>query len=288
MRKSFHPLVPRLLVGIVCSFLSAPGFSQSNVKPDDTNALRFDVVSIRPSSGARTPSLAITPDGYNAIGMPLETTLLIAYTPAPFFKHLDEVKGIPSWASGDKYDIQAKVAPTDVAQWRALNENIMRTSTTLQHMLQLVLTERCKLRIHSGETTTAGYALSIQHKSLQLAEDSTLPVGNQGFDLLDGAKGIISMQNGEQIYTFYNISMPVFATYLSMTSKQTVEDRTGLRGRYKFALHHISYPSSAEDSAPEADMAMPWDLRSLGMKLSKEQVMTKRWIVDNMEKPSPN
>jgi uncharacterized protein (TIGR03435 family) len=283
-----YPLLFNFLGGVLCCSTGASGFSQSRGKPEDAKSLKFDVVSIRPSGDSRQRGLKVLPDGYEAIDMPLETSLVVAYTPGPFFKHLDDVKGIPSWAQNDKYDFQAKVEPADAAQWRSLNENLMRTSTTLQNMLRAVLAERCKLRIHSAETTTTGYALHVQGKSSQLVEDSKLPVGDQGFELLDGARAVVSMQHGEQIYTFYNTSMPDLATFLTMTSKQTVEDRTGLRGRYKFVLRRITDLSSDEDTGPQVDMPMPWDLRALGMKTDKEKVKTTVWVVDNMEKPSPN
>jgi uncharacterized protein (TIGR03435 family) len=288
MGKSLYPLVSSVLGGILCFSMGVSGFSQSNGNVEDAKSSRFDVVSIRPSGDSRQRRINVLPDGYEAIDMPLETSIIVAYTPGPFFKHLDDVKGIPSWAQNDHYDFQAKVAPSDVAQWRSLNQNMMRTSPMLQSMLRVALAERCKLRIHSAETTTTGYVLHVQDKSLPLVEDSKLPVGDQGFELLDGARAVISMQDGEQIYTFYNTSMPVLATFLTMTSKQTVEDRTSLSGRYKFALRHITYLSSDEDTAPQVDMPMPWDLRVLGMKIDKEKVKSTVWVVDSMEKPSPN
>jgi uncharacterized protein (TIGR03435 family) len=264
------------------------GFSQSNSKPEDATALKFDVVSIRPSGDSRQRGLHILPDGYEAIEMPLETTLLMAYTPAPFFQHLYDVKGIPSWASGDKYDFQAKVAPTDEAQWRSLNQNMMQTSTTLQSMLRVVLAERCKLRIHSEDTTTVSYALHLRDKSLRLVEDSKLPVGEQGMQLPDGARAVFSMKDGEQTYTIYNASTAILATVITFFSQQPVEDKTDLHGRYKFVLRRIPDPSPNEDNAPQVDMSVPWDLRALGMKLEKEKVKSTVWIVDSMEKPSPN
>jgi uncharacterized protein (TIGR03435 family) len=288
MRQSLHPHLAHFLAGFVCTVLAVPGVSQSNARGSEANPLSFEVVSIRLSNGARPQGINITSDGYEAIGFPIETSLLIAYTPAPFFKHIGEVKSMPSWTSIEKYDIQAKIAPTDVARWRDLNQNVMRTSPALQHMLQVLLAERCRLRIHYGETMTTGYALSADPKPLQLHEDVTLPVGDQGLELLDGARAVISTKGGDQIYTFYNISMPVFATFLSLTSKQTVEDRTGLHGRYKFSLRHITVTSSADDIGSQVDIAMPWDLRPLRLKTTKEKVNTKIWVVDNIEKPSPN
>ncbi|MEG9432131.1 TIGR03435 family protein [Terriglobus sp. ADX1] len=243
--------------------------------------LKFDVVSIRPSGSARGPGGKFSPDGYEMLGVPLETSLLIAYFPAPFFNHLYDSKGTPSWVGSENYDLRAKVAPADVAAWSSLHQNFAQTSPVLQRMLRQVLEERCKLRIHSVPTKTDGYALRIGAKSSALVEDSSLPEGGAAQPLSDGAVFVFAAQNGERTYTFYNTSMSVLATYLTFTSQHPVEDRTGLQGRYKFVLRRLP---ADEDSAPP----VPYDLRALGLKVDKEEVPSMNWIVDSIERPSPN
>ncbi len=255
---------------------------------DNAKELKFDVVSIRPSGGSRQGGLKILPDGYEAIGMSLLDTLALAYAPAPYFKHFDDFKGAPSWVSSELYDFKAKVAPSDAAQWQSLTQNFMQTPTVLQGMLQQVLADRCKLRIHSTETTTTGYALRVGGKSTALVEDSQLPTGNQGSQLIDGARFVYSMQNGEHIYTFYNTSMPALAAFITAFSKGPVEDRTGLQGGYKFVLRRIAPSPSGTSTEPQIDMPVPWDLRAVGLKVESEKVKSMIWFIDNMERPTPN
>jgi hypothetical protein len=33
---------------------------------------------------------------------------------------------------------------------------------------------------------------------------------------------------------------------------------------------------------------VPWDLRALGMKIDSEKVKSTIWVVDHIERPSPN
>jgi len=275
---------------MLCFSMGISAWSQVKQGPEDAKPLRFDVVSIRASSASpKEQHLNITPDGYEAIGFPIETTLLVAYADAPFFKHLEELKGTPSWAGSERYDIRAKLAPADVAAWHDLNQNIFRTAPLLQHMLQQVLAERCNLHIHGVETKVDGLALHIGAKSPALVEDSTVPAGGEGSQLLDGARFVYTkQQNGEQTWTFYNTSMSVLANWLTVGSKYQVEDRTRLQGRYKFVLRRLAEQPAEGDSATQVDAPVPWDLRAVGLKVDREKMRSTTWIVDNIERPSSN
>ena len=288
MRESSHPFLVPFLSAMLCLCVTTRASSQVEPALKDASTRRFEVVSIRPSGSSVSPHFVILPDGYEAIAVPLVNTLFLAYVKAPYFKHLDELKGVPSWVSSEKYDLRAKLAPTDVAEWQRLHQSIMRTPMLLQDMLRLVLAERCKLRIHSTEVMTDGYALRVRANAPAFQEDSSLPVGDQGIELLDGARAIPSMQKGEQVYTFYNTTMDALATFISLSSQHAIEDRTGLRGRYKLVLHRITPLPSDQSTAPELDMPVPWDLRALGMKVEGEKVKATIWVVDSIEKPTAN
>jgi len=273
-----------LLTLALCAFAHTAALAQT----DDIHLRSFDVVSIRPAPATKNSHLIILPDGYEALGMSLSDTLFLAYLPGPFLKHMDEMKGIPSWAHNDLYDFRAKVAPADVAQWQSLHQSIMQAPALLQSMLRQVLEERCKLRVHSTQTTTDGYALHIRNNSPALVEDSSLPVGDPGQDLLDGGRFVYSAQNGERTYTFYNTSMATFATFISLWSQHAIEDRTGLKGRYKFTIHRIEAPPAEPGTTADTEIPVPWDLASIGLKVDKEKVQSTLWIVDNIEKPTAN
>jgi len=289
MKHSLHAAVKAFLAGALCAPLTTPGLAQTKNNAEITQSLKFEVVSIRPSPpDSRESHLTILPDGYEAIGMPLQNTIVLAYASAPYFKHFDDVKGAPSWVSSDRYDFRAKLASNDIAQWKKLNLGIMVTSPLLQDMLREVLIDRCKLRVHSSDTTVPGYALRVGRKSSALQESSQMPVGDQGIQLADGARAVMSMQNGERSYTFYNTSMSSLVHFLTVSSKLPLEDGTGLRSHYKFVLRPITYSSTETSTEPQVDAPVPWDLRAIGMKIESIKLKTAVWFVDSITKPSPN
>jgi len=255
-------------------------------------ALTFDVVSIRPSHSQEGSGVRILPDGYQAKGMSLETTILIAYFPAPYFKHQDELKGYPSWVANETYDIEAKVSPADLVEWQRLNQNMMQTSEVLQHMLRAVLAERCKLVIHSVSAQVEGYVLTADKSKLKLEEQSHGAPSTSGMKLLDGGTALGSMQNGRQVWTFSNTSMTALVAFLSFSAQGPMEDRTGLQGKYHFVLTPWipEAPSTESTDQPASDPGppVPWDLDRVGLKVSRVKVPMETWVVDSMQRPSSN
>lgn len=267
--------------------LSIPAFAQSSPKADPDQPLRFDVVSIRPSSESSKMAVGILPDGYEAIASPLDTALFAAYVPAPFFKHLEEIKGFPSWARSENYDLIAKVAPEDVERWRGLKINNVQTSPQLQSMLRAVLAERCNLQIHGEEDMVDAYALVRRPNAPPLTESTELPSAGTIMELTDGAKAVFVKKEGERIYTLYNTPMSVLAIFVGIPSKRIVEDRTGLHGRYKLVLHATDATSS-DGEAPQAERPVLYDLRAIGMTVENIKVKSTIWTIDKMDRPTPN
>jgi len=259
----------------------------------ESNHFTFDVVSIRPSGKDVQPGLKILPDGYEAKGMSLENTILLAYFPAPFFKHDDELKGAPSWVSNQAYDIEARIPPSQVNEWQSLNQDIMQTPMVLQAMLRAMLADRCKLILHSTPSQVDGYALTLNGHPLKLAnEHSGEQPSTPGVKLLDGGTAIRSMKDEKPVWTFSNTSMTAFIGFLSLNAEGPIEDKTGLQGKYQFTLRAVdseSAPSEpAEGSSSEPDAAIPWDIGKLGLTLRKIKVPAQAWTIDHIEQPSPN
>jgi len=287
MRNLRRSRVGAFLMATITLALSVRAFAQTSSEVATEKPLRFDVVSIRPSGESSRMAVGILPDGYEAIAVPLETVLYVAYAPAPFYKHLEEVKGFPSWATTEKYDLIAKVAPEDAERWRNLKVNNWHTSVELQSMLRAVLAERCHLQIHGEEGMTDAYALVRRPNAPPLTESTELPTAGTIMEFTDGAKAVFEKREGERVYTFYNTPMSELAIFIGIPSKRLVEDRTGLHGRYKLVLHAPD-PTSQESEGEQADRPVPYDLRAIGMTVENIKVHSTIWTIDRMDRPTPN
>jgi uncharacterized protein (TIGR03435 family) len=255
--------------------------------------LTFDVVSIRRSGKDEIAGIKILPDGYQAKGMSIDDAILLAYLPAPYFKHRDELKGGPSWVYGELYDIEAKISPSDLAEWQRLNQNMMQTPQMLQAMLRAMLIDRFKLVIHSAPTQVDGYALTLSKRKLRLEKESTDDASTApGMQLPDGGKAVSSFQDNKPVWTFSGTSMAAFVGFLSLSANGPLVDRTGLRGKYHFSVSAWeSEPATSEQgnpTAPDPDRVVPLDIEALGLKLDRIKVPADSWVIDYIQRPSAN
>jgi uncharacterized protein (TIGR03435 family) len=297
MNRSVKPFVVML---ICCVTMSAIALSQtkSSLPPVDKNFQNnklptFDVVSIRMSGKGETAGVKILPNGYQAKGMSIDNTILLAYFPAPYFKHHDELKGGPPWVHNELYDIEATISPSDLAEWQRLNQNMMQTPKVLQMMLRALLLDRFKLEIHSAPTEVGGYALVLNKHKLKLEKElADAPSTAPGMQLLDGGKAVSSMLDNRPVWTFSATSMAAFVGFLSFSAQNPLVDRTGLQGKYHFtvgASDPASTPSQQnEGAAADPDKVVPLDIEALGFKLDRIKVPTESWVIDRIQRPSSN
>ena len=76
---------------------------------------------------------------------------------------------------------------------------------------------------------------------------------------------------------FYQTSLAVFVLFLSGAA--SIEDRTGITGKYRFDLTRVG-----TEGFPPSD----WDLAPLGLKLIPAKIPSEKIVIDHIERPSPN
>ena len=247
----------------------------------------FEIVSIRPSKpGSPWGSAQILPDGLRANGVGLWQSLAMAYFPMKLYSP-DRIQGEPSWTR-DQYDIEAKVAPADVAKWqKQAPQNLM-----LQAMLQQMLADRCKLAVHRIPASIAGYALVVAKSGPKLKPtppDEIFPTG-----YIPSDNGLVTgyRPGGKIEVTFRGTSMEGFASHLSgMSFQHPVLNQTGLAGRFDFVLAYRSMDPAADPSVvivtPTGENPLAsWDVKALGLQLDPIKIPTETIVIDHIEKPT--
>jgi uncharacterized protein (TIGR03435 family) len=190
----------------------------------------------------------------------------------------------------DKYDILAKVAPADVAEWQ--RQSHTRQKVMMQAMLQTMLAERCKLVVHRIPAEVMGYALLVGKDGLKFKETKPGETIPGGLPLTDGGVMVGAARGGKLENSFYSASMAELANHLNGVSPgHPVEDRTGLTGKYDFVLKRIDM--SEEQNGVVSLNAIPppndlYDFGALGLKVEPIKIPTETVVIEHIEKPSEN
>ena len=207
---------------------------------------------------------------------------MTAYFPDRAVWAHDRLLNAPSWIT-DQYDIDAKVSPSEIAEWQKQGAD----KTMLREMLQAVLAERCKLVVHHVLKDTQIYALTVDPKrGAKLATASPTSTAPSGSVRLPSGGAMVPFQGGSMTpeITFFATPMKALADFLSHSYGYPVEDRTGLTNLYNFVLKKRDAESTSDDSS----FASPWQLNSIGLQVRPVRTAMDTIVIDHIDRPSPN
>jgi uncharacterized protein (TIGR03435 family) len=245
-------------------------------------ALKFEVASIKPSDpGSRGMRLERTAgNGLRTQGTSLSTLIEFAYDIHDF-----QLSGAPSWIRNARYDILAKPekpeGPDDIrdapeAQQKSLYEQLRERTRSL-------LANRFSLAVHraTGERSVLVLVVAKGGHKLQQATEQSGITRDRGMMSGNGA------------------TMEMLAKVLGMVLGNSVLDRTGLDGRYKFILEWAEEAGAGKDIgvAPLPNSSLPEPAgqsiysaiqQQMGLKLETQKAPVDVIVIDRVEKPSEN
>jgi uncharacterized protein (TIGR03435 family) len=246
----------------------------------------FDVVSVRQNkSGTNAFRSRSTPDGISVENASLLMLIREAYA---MMNSLDDrFLRVPDWASKERYDIQAKVDPSDIAELPKLDA-IQRGL-----MLQALLADRFKLVTHREVKEQPVYALVIAKSGLKLTESKPDDTHPDGAEEGHGNKrpNTIHMSRGH--LAAQTISMPDLEVILTQITGRTVLDKTGLKGNYDVTLNFAPIDGQPtllngvpqEETRPSIFTALQ---EQTGLKLESQKASVEVLVIDHVERPSEN
>ncbi|HTP33752.1 MAG TPA: TIGR03435 family protein [Candidatus Acidoferrales bacterium] len=275
--------------------------------------LIFEVASIKPAAPQRMARLQGSVDGgpgtsdpsrIRFTDMPLKVLVMRAYGVQGF-----QVSG-PSWMDNQRFDIIAKVP--DGA-----------TKEDARIMLQNLLADRFKLKLHKGSNEAAFYELVGAKGGVKLKEAAQTPAAPaegaggpppgppRGKDGLlrtpHGQLGIQATANGRMRMQGDAVTMARLTEVLGMVVGRPVVDKTGLTGTYDVMLdfspqgmgpgpkgpepgevggNAAEAPRDSNESGPTIFIALQ---EHLGLKLESRRGPVDLLVVDSVEKaPTTN
>ena len=225
-----------------------PGLPQSS-----TVRAEFDVASIRPPNpngdhGTNMSSNGGTLMMHNAT---LKFCINMAYGVQESL-----IEGGPAWINSEPYEILAKAGDS-------------ATNAQLLPMLQSLLEDRFKLKVHRETRQRRIYALTVVKNGPKLHPSEG---GGEGF----------FGRRGRGPITGRKASMAVLAATLSRLMGRKVIDRTGLSGVYDFTLE-FAPPDAIDSPLPALVTALQ---EQLGLKLEATNGPVEVLVIDHAEKPT--
>jgi uncharacterized protein (TIGR03435 family) len=257
--------------------------------PPYWQAPSFEVASIRPSaSDDGKTNFSLAPERFSVENAPLSVLIQFAYD----IKSDDQLPKTPGWIGSKNFDVDAKVADTDVKLIKELPSDQKLDQYRL--MVRSLLEERFNLKVSRQEKELPVYALVLakgrpKAALVVVSQESqmhrTPTLGGSSHGVLNAGA----------------VSMALFADWLSGRGDiggRPVIDATGLHGSFDFTLDLAptgayvpndagTGPVNAAPDAPGPSLLTAVQ-EQLGLKLEPRRTPVEVLVIDHVDLPSPN
>jgi uncharacterized protein (TIGR03435 family) len=227
----------------------------------------FDVVSIKLDQDRQSrPTISTSGNRFTAQAKNIVTLLMYAYNVRSY-----QVVHTPALdiLGDDRFDIVATASGDGVP-----------TTEEFRQMLQSVLTERFKLRVHREQREMSVFSLMLGKDGLKFHESPPDAKLAQNY----AASGrnyvvVLSKASMDDLLNAIENSYP----------DRPVRDRTDLVGRYEIKLTYTPNIKPNRDTGPQPeDINIFTAVERIGLILRPEKAMVETLLVDHLEWPSAN
>jgi uncharacterized protein (TIGR03435 family) len=315
LSNHFRRLIVIVLISAPFFLTQTTGVAQttSAEQPQATEALRFDVASVRPSNETKSSSNVplgpgnVSPLSHgilSARNFPLLTYLVFAYKLADYQQEAIESTA-PDWVVNDRYSIEARTEKLDV------------TKDELRLMMRSLLAERFKLAVHYEKRQVRVFALMMVKSGALGPKFQPHPAGatcaspslksttadgkpadlpiqsvKGGFPTVcNGILGLPASAQDRYSFGAADVPMTLIASALSSWGNlgRPVVDQTGLTGNYDFVMDYTPDPrpsyATVDSDGPGFQEALK---QQLGLKLEAQRAPVEFLMMDHVERPDAN
>lgn len=212
---------------------------------------------------------------------------VVALTRHAYSTATGEVRGAPTWATSERYDVNAVVgAPTTIAQRR--------------DMVRELLAQRFNLRIHSEivqrpiyrlvrlrEGGTLGPAIRAIDQDCRASRSATSAAARRGESLpfTPGTAPMCSAVVMPGKIQAGGIPLSQLARFLARNVGRPVVDATDLSGDFEFTLVWNALPPNLPSDQPALLDAVQ---QQLGLRLLSSTTALDVLVIDSVEQPTPD
>jgi uncharacterized protein (TIGR03435 family) len=261
--------------------------------------MSFDVASIRPSKPGTPAGLKLESGRFSA-NFTLFGYITFAWNLMPSTEQKDSMLArVPKWVSTDNFEVQAVAAGNP-------------TKDQMRLMVQALLADRFRLRVHTVSPETAVLALILNkpgatgpalrpHAEGRPCSVPSAPQDSRKYDVgvfppMCGEFVALPRPRSAVLVAGRDVTMEQIATFVSSlgTLTRTVVDQTGLRGRFDFTIEFTpdrTGPAPPRDTQPDDSQITTLQEavgEQLGLKLKATKAPLETLVVDHVERPSEN
>jgi uncharacterized protein (TIGR03435 family) len=252
----------------------------------------YDVASIKQNrSGRPEIFFNFVPSGFIARNVRLRQVIELAYQVED-----NQISGAPNWINSQAFDIEAKMDSSIAHELSQLGEEPRMQEN--RSMLQSLLADRFKLRVHREAKELPTYALVIAKNGPKVHEAKPGDAYSDGVKDNGHPMGAGLWLNGNEL-TGQGVRMADLARELTGDLGRTVVDQTELTGRYDFTLKWSAFESQPPGATHDATDAASASTDSeppiftaiqeqLGLRLISRRGQVRILVIDHVERPSPN
>jgi len=266
---------------------ATPTRAQGQADSATTIAPTFDSVTIKPNQNTSAINMTkmmfnLRDGSYVATGVTLHDLIEMAYQVQD-----SQVSGGPEWLNTAKFDIEAKMNPQSVEEFRKQGPGPFKFDD--QTALKSLLSQHFNLALHPENRNLPVYELLVAASGAKLQESRS--------ETMQQEQRMFSIGPGQ--FTTTGSPISALAKELSHVLGQPVVDKTGLKSNYNFQLRWTPGPNEnqffnvkAHDD-PESRVSDPngpalFDAlqQQLGLKLVSHTGPVQVLVVDHAETPA--
>ena len=266
------------------------------------SSVQFEVASVKPSAAgggdAGMKSVSGRKGGlsfqieHGRVTMPelnLYALIVLAYglrgcPPFGVVRGCILLAGGPDWLRKDLFDLLAKMPEGSPNYTLTLPQLQSGQGPQLELMLQALLADRFRLKVHTEKKVAPVYALIVGKKGPKLKKAEGTEEGKVFF------RGSTGPDSRQMItLTGKNSTMQDLVDLYMKFMDRPVVDQTGLKERFDFTM---DYEANTDEPEPMRDLVGPALFKALedrlGLKLEATKAPVGILVIDHAEKPSGN
>jgi uncharacterized protein (TIGR03435 family) len=255
--------------------------------------MTFDVVSVREIKDVDMRGFAIYPGffmphsaTFRARSSMIDNVIWTAYGVMPY-----QVVGAPKWPWPTLFTIEAKGDGDADAKLAALTKEQQKAEQ--EHMLQVLLADRFKLKTHWETKEGDVYNLVVAKGGPKMGAQGSLPLTAEEKESYgDHPAPPFATRCDKQgcFYVAHGCPMDELVETLAGMFGRPVMDRTGLMDKYDFVLRYKGR-TFQDRPADDPDPTLPLDQalqQVLGLRVETAKGPLKVLVIDHVERPTEN